>query len=118
MFSEIRNSVLSENYANATLRVLFYFGNHRTFSLSANIKYVRMYLVRDIKQPNHESSSPQFFPRIFLSLSSWKRKQTFLLLLNNFGTMKSLFSFSSPQTTEKNSYKKLGTHNNFFDLAV
>ena len=102
IFSEIRNSVLWKNYANATLKVLFNFGNHRTFSLSANIKYVLMYLVRDIKPLNHESSSPQLFLRNFLSLTSWKRIQTFLLLQNNFGPMKSSFSFSSPQTTRKN----------------
>ena len=35
------------------------------------------HLVRDIKPPNHQSCFPQFFPRIFLSFSSWKRKQTF-----------------------------------------
>ena len=36
-----------------------------------------LYLVHCIKPPNHESCFLQFFPRIFLSFSSWKRKQFF-----------------------------------------
>ena len=42
------------------------------------------YLVLDIKPPNHKSCFPQFFPPNFLSVSSWKRKQTFLLVQNRF----------------------------------
>ena len=38
------------------------------------------YLVRDIKPPNHQSCFPQLFPRMFLILSSWKRKQSLLRL--------------------------------------
>ena len=36
-----------------------------------------IYLVHDINPPNNPSCFPQFFPGIFLSLSSWIRKQTF-----------------------------------------
>ena len=42
-------------------------------------KFFFMYLGRDIKPPNHKSSFTQFFPQIFLSLSSCKRKQTFTI---------------------------------------
>ena len=38
---------------------------------------VNIYLVRDIKPPNHEFCFSHFFPRIFFSLTKWKRKQTF-----------------------------------------
>ena len=37
-----------------------------------------VYPVRDIQPPNNQSCFPQFFPWFFLSLSSWKRKQTFI----------------------------------------
>ena len=39
-----------------------------------------LYLVLDIKPPNHQSCFPQLFPRMFLILSSWKRKQSLLRL--------------------------------------
>ena len=68
------------------------------------------YLVRDIKPPNHQSWFSQFFPRISISFSSWKRKQIFYwskTFFFTFGPMKSLFSFSTVQT-EKNSWNKLG----------
>ena len=43
-----------------------------------HIKWTKkIYLVRDIKPPNHESCFPQFFLPIFLTLSSWKRKHSF-----------------------------------------
>ena len=35
------------------------------------------FLVYDINPPNNQFCFPQFFARFFLSLSSWKRKQTF-----------------------------------------
>ena len=35
------------------------------------------YLVRDIKPSNNQFCFPHFFPRIFVSFSSWKRKETF-----------------------------------------
>ena len=34
---------------------------------------INFFLVRDIKPPNNQSCFPQFFPRIFLSFSSWKK---------------------------------------------
>ena len=52
-------------------------------------------IVCDIKQPNHESCFPPFFPQNFLSL-----------IFLSFGLLKSLFSFS-PVQTEKNSQKKM-----------
>ena len=39
------------------------------------VRYI--YPVRDVKSPNNQFCFPQFFPRFFLSFSSWKRKQTF-----------------------------------------
>ena len=66
------------------------------------------YLVRDINSPNNQSCFPQFFPRIFLSMSSSKRKQTFHLSKTEkktcFGPIRSLFAAQ----TEKKSWKKLG----------
>ena len=59
------------------------------------------YLVRDIKPPNHQSWFSQFFPRIFLSFSSWKRKQTFYWFktgfLSHFWTNISIHQFTNPQ---------------------
>ena len=114
IFSEIRNSVLWKNYANATLKVLFNFGNHRTFSLSANIKYVLMYLVRDIKPLNHESSSSQYFSTKFSQLEQLKKKTNFFIAPKQFWTNeKFIFIFIS-----SNNKEKLGTHNKIFDSAV
>ena len=36
------------------------------------------YHVPDIKSPNNQSCFSHFFPRIFFSFSSWKRKQTLI----------------------------------------
>ena len=38
---------------------------------------VNIYLVRDIKPPNHEFCFSHFFLQIFLSLTRWKWKETF-----------------------------------------
>ena len=60
-----------------------------------------------IKQPIFFS---QFFPWIFLSFSSWKRKQTFYWsktgFFLSFGLIKSMYVFFSTAQTEKNSWKK------------
>ena len=69
------------------------------------------FLVRDIKPPNYHSCLPPFCPRTFLSLYSWKRKQTFHWTKTEkkplFGTIKSFFSFWTAKT-EKIWWKKLG----------
>ena len=67
-----------------------------------------IYIVHDNKPSNNEFYYPQFFSRIFLSFSNWKRKQTFQYIVQNwkklFGTNKKcLFSFSTAET-EKNSW--------------
>jgi hypothetical protein len=70
-----------------------------------------VYLVHDIKPPNHEFCFPQFFQRIFLCLTREKENKLFtgpkLRKKTCFGPVKSLFSFSTDQA-EKNSLKKLG----------
>ena len=72
-------------------------------------EFLHYYLVRDIKPPNDQSG----FPQIFLRISQFQhlKKKTNLSLVQNqekpwFGTIKSSFSFSTPQA-EKNSWKKL-----------
>ena len=47
------------------------------FPISGYFSWVSFYLVRNIKPSNNQFCFSQFFPRIFLSFSCWKRKQTF-----------------------------------------
>ena len=59
----------------------------------------------------------QFFPRIFLSLSSWKRSQTFYWsetdFFSLFCTIENLFSFSTTQLKRFRG-KKLGKQDSWF----
>ena len=50
-------------------------------------KFHSLYLFRGIKPPNNQYCFPQFFPRLFLSLTSWKRKQTFYWSKTDFSSV-------------------------------
>ena len=73
-----------------------------------------LYLVLEIKPLNNQSGFPLFVPRIFLSFSHSKRKQTWSK--TGFRPMKSLFSFSTDKT-DKNEWKNWGKQDWWFDIT-
>jgi hypothetical protein len=80
------------------------------------LSFLQAFVLYLISCSLHQTTKPQIlfssiFSANFCQLDQLKKKTNFLLVQNRFflkfGPMKSLFSFSSPQT-EKTSWKKLG----------
>ena len=71
------------------------------FPISGYFSWVSFYLFCNIKPSNNQFCFSQCFPRIFLSFSCWKRKQTFLwskteFLFSQFWTSRKLVFFFKP----------------------
>ena len=65
-----------------------------SFQFQATFSWVSFYLVCDIKLPNTQFCFFKFFPQIFFSFSSWKRKESFYWYKTGFFSVLNQWKFS------------------------
>ena len=97
----------SSPHVNNQFRIYQFF--HELYILEEKIVINSLFVTS-----NHQFCFPQFFPLIFLKLFVEKENKLFIgpkQFFLNFGPMKSLFSFSSPETEIK-----LGKEDSWFDV--